>query len=290
MFAKSCGKPNTSSLVLFSLIAFGILVDEATTSRETRSSGRSRWGNDEIKDEEISNKPYFGPAPNVTRVQVDSNAFLHCSVFNMQEDTQVTWMRRRDWHIMSVGNVVYTSDDRVQVAHKEGETDWVLQFKFVRERDEGIYECQVGLSNGEVLSRSVQLDVVTPEAIILSTDEYRIEKGSLISLVCILENALLPPEYVFWYQNDRMINYDTGRGVTVTTVQGKKTSSRLNIQNAQPKHTGNYTCKPSSSIPASIQLFVLDDNVLPRTGAAFHVVTENLVFITLMVPHLFLSL
>ena len=50
----------------------------------------------------------------------------------------------------------------------------------------------------------------------------RIEKGSLISLVCILENALLPPEYVFWYQNDRMINYDTARGVTVTTMQGKK--------------------------------------------------------------------
>ena len=67
------------------------------------------------------------------------------------------------------------------------------------------------LANGKVKSRSVHLDVVTPEAIILSTDEYRIEKGALISLVCILENALLPPEYVFWYQNDRMINYDTAR-------------------------------------------------------------------------------
>ena len=147
---------------------------------------------------------------------------------------------------MSVGDTVYTSDDRVLVSHREDSADWVLQFKFVRERDEGIYECQVGevfslrwsvfmcfkvtMSNGQVKSRSVHLDVVTPEAIILSTDEYRIEKGSLISLVCILENALLPPEYVFWYQHDRMINYDTGRGVTVTTTQGKKTSSRLNIQ------------------------------------------------------------
>jgi len=32
---------------------------------------------------------------------------------------------------------------------------------------------------------------------------------------------------------------------------------------AQPQHTGNYTCSPSSSTPASIQLFVLDD----KTGA-----------------------
>ena len=146
----------------------------------------------------------------------------------------------------------------MQVSRREGETDWVLGFKFVSERDEGMYECQVTnvlfemcskraplrcaclaywwstpqvtLANGKVKSRSVHLDVVTPEAIILSTDEYRIEKGALISLVCILENALLPPEYVFWYQNERMINYDTARGVTVTTMQGKKTSSRLNIQ------------------------------------------------------------
>ena len=34
-------------------------------------------------------QPEFGPAPNVTRVQVDSTAFLHCNVLNMQEDNQV---------------------------------------------------------------------------------------------------------------------------------------------------------------------------------------------------------
>ena len=159
---------------------------------------------------------------------------------------------------MSVGETVYTTDDRVGVTRKKDSTDWQLQFKFVKERDEGTYECQVGssytynltilqsynpiilqsynhyynqvtMSNGQIKSRSVNLEVVTPEAIILATDEYRIEQGSLISLVCILENSLLPPEYVFWYQNERMINYDNNRGVTVTTIQGKKTSSRLNI-------------------------------------------------------------
>ena len=148
---------------------------------------------------------------------------------------------------MSVGETVYTSDDRVGVTKKKDSTDWQLQFKFAKERDEGTYECQVSLmvqmiphnlltmsikvtlSNGQIKSRSVNLEVVIPEAIILATDEYRIEQGSLISLVCILENSLLPPEYVFWYQNDRMINYDANRGVTVTTIQGKKTSSRLNI-------------------------------------------------------------
>ena len=57
---------------------------------------------------------------------------------------QVSWIRRRDWHIMSVGETVYTTDDRVGVTRKKDSTDWQLQFKFVKERDEGMYECQVG--------------------------------------------------------------------------------------------------------------------------------------------------
>jgi len=230
-----------------------------------------RMVNSRDSDNVAQLQPDFGPAPNVTRVQVDSTAFLHCNVLNLQEDNQVSWIRRRDWHIMSVGETVYTSDDRVAVTRKKDSTDWQLQFKFAKERDEGSYECQVTMANGQIKSRSVSLEVVTPEAIILATDEYRIEQGSLISLVCILENSLLPPEYVFWYQNDRMINYDANRGVTVTTIQGKKTSSRLNILNALPQHSGNYTCKPSSSTPASIQLFVLDDKTGALTdGASWH--------------------
>ena len=46
------------------------------------------------------------------------------------EIMQVSWIRRRDWHIMSVGETVYTSDDRVGVTRKKDSTDWQLQFKF----------------------------------------------------------------------------------------------------------------------------------------------------------------
>ena len=46
---------------------------------------------------------------------------------------------------MSVGETVYTSDDRVGVTKKKDSTDWQLQFKFAKERDEGTYECQVTL-------------------------------------------------------------------------------------------------------------------------------------------------
>ena len=37
----------------------------------------------------LHHQPHFGSAPNITRVQVDSTAFLHCDVLNLQEDNQV---------------------------------------------------------------------------------------------------------------------------------------------------------------------------------------------------------
>ena len=61
---------------------------------------------------------------------------------------------------------------------------------------------------------------------------------------------------MFWYHNNRMINYDLERGITVTTTPGRRTHSQLLIKQAEVADSGNYTCSPSNSLPASIQVFV----------------------------------
>jgi len=48
------------------------------------------------------------------------------------------------------------------------------------------------------LSKKVELKVETPEAFILADEEYHIDTGSSLSLVCIIEKATEPPAYVFW--------------------------------------------------------------------------------------------
>ena len=54
-----------------------------------------------------------------------------------------------------------------------------------------------------------------------------------------------------------MVNYDVERGISVYTTNGPdKTQSRFNIREATPRDSGNYTCKPSNTMPASIQVFV----------------------------------
>ena len=68
-----------------------------------------------------------------------------------------------------------------------------------------------------------------------------------------------------------MVNYDVERGITVFTSSGGssgvpegedgvpspgKTKSQFVIAEATPADSGNYTCKPSNAVPASIQVFV----------------------------------
>jgi len=56
---------------------------------------------------------------------------------------KVSWVRRRDWHILSSGVFMYTNDDRFHVMHADNADNWDLQIKYVQKRDAGSYECQV---------------------------------------------------------------------------------------------------------------------------------------------------
>jgi len=66
-----------------------------------------------------------------------------------------------------------------------------------------------------------------------------------------------PPEYIFWYRNDRMINYGSTKELTIHTEPGTgKTHSRLTIRGAQLTDGGNFTCKAANADPASIMVYV----------------------------------
>ena len=55
----------------------------------------------------------------------------------------MSWIRRRDWHIMSSGTTVYTADSRFSVINRPGSPDWILMLKSPQLHDSGTYECQV---------------------------------------------------------------------------------------------------------------------------------------------------
>lgn len=55
----------------------------------------------------------------------------------------MSWIRKRDLHILTAGILTYTSDQRFQVMRPDKSDNWTLQIKFPQLRDSGTYECQV---------------------------------------------------------------------------------------------------------------------------------------------------
>jgi hypothetical protein len=71
--------------------------------------------------------------------------------------------------------------------------------------------------------------------------------------------AVESPSYVFWYRDERMINYDNEPGVR---FELKKNGSMLVVEKVKLSHGANYTCVPSNARPAHIMIQVIEGKQL----------------------------
>lgn len=77
-----------------------------------------------------------------------------------------------------------------------------------------------------------------------------------VSFFCCQQSPQ-PPQYIYWQRNDRMVNYDDNRrDISIDTIPGPRTQSRLIIKEPQITDSGNYTCRASNTEPASIFVYV----------------------------------
>ncbi|GLV39768.1 defective proboscis extension response 13 [Carabus blaptoides fortunei] len=176
---------------------------------------------------------------------------MHCEVTDIGEST-VTWIRRKDYQLLTVGLTTYSSDERFFTAHGRNSEDWTLHLRFATEKDAGLYECQI--STHPPTSLFVELQLVEAHADIVGGPDKIVKSGSSLRLTCVLRRSTEPPAYVFWYHGARMINFDLGGGAA---VRHGRQSSELHIPKAQKQHAGNYSCVPSNARPASVNVHVL---------------------------------
>lgn len=97
--------------------------------------------------------------------------------------------------------------------------DWQLQIKFVQLKDAGSYECAV--SSHPSISLFVQLHVTESKAKIVGPPERYLKPGSTLRLTCKILDNIENPQFIFWYHNTRMVNYDSHLGINVTVQLGK---------------------------------------------------------------------
>ncbi|XP_026673022.1 uncharacterized protein LOC108629210 [Ceratina calcarata] len=115
--------------------------------------------------------PYFdlSNSKNVTTI-LGKTTYLNCRVKNLGNKTvvvyakanhmtlQVSWVRHRDVHLLTLGRYTYTNDQRFRPIHNAQTDDWTLEIKYPQIRDSGFYECQV--STPQHMSHIVHLNVI----------------------------------------------------------------------------------------------------------------------------------
>ncbi|XP_046400610.1 hemicentin-1-like isoform X2 [Ischnura elegans] len=205
--------------------------------------------------EQPFSQPYFdNSTKREMTTTVGQTAYLHCRVRNLG-DRAVSWIRKRDLHILTVGILTYTNDQRFQSLHSDGSDEWTLKVSSPQVRDSGTYECQV--STEPKISMAFKLNVVVSKAKIQANSELYIKSGSDINLTCVVLQTPEPPSFIYWYHGGHVINYSQRGGISVVTEKQTRTS-RLLISRAAANDSGNYTCAPSSSDSASVLVHVLN--------------------------------
>ncbi|XP_039291402.1 transmembrane and immunoglobulin domain-containing protein 1 isoform X2 [Nilaparvata lugens] len=206
-------------------------------------------------DSHYAAQPYFdNSSRREVTTTVGQSAQLPCRVRNLG-DRAVSWIRKRDLHILTVGVLTYTNDARFQSLHSEGSDEWTLKVTSTQLRDSGTYECQV--STEPKISLAFRLNVVVSRAKIVGSGELFVKRGSDINLTCIVVETVEPPSFIYWYRGGQLVNYSQRGGISVLTEKHSR-SSRLLIARAESPDSGNYTCTPSASDSASVLVHVLN--------------------------------
>ncbi|KAK8372591.1 hypothetical protein O3P69_013527, partial [Scylla paramamosain] len=166
----------------------------------------------------------------------------------------VTWMRLQDFHILTVGQVTYTADDRFQVTHVAGGEDWTLHLRGARVADTGAYVCQVNARPR--IARRVYLTVTDKEMLEGLLTHPSLNQGHLHTHI-----PGRPPSALAWYRGGALLLLDNHGGRLSLQVEreGTHTTSRLHLGALTPADAGTYTCVPVGGGGASVSVHVTQD-------------------------------
>ncbi|XP_003700102.1 limbic system-associated membrane protein [Megachile rotundata] len=240
-----------------------------------------------VRDEKTSNDGTHNNVPSSVAAsvkdvlaQTGGNANLPC---RFTGPGIVTWIRRKDRQLLTVGTRTHAIDTRFMVVSSS--PDWNLLIKNVKRDDAGLYECQI--QTEPVQQRFVRLSITEAYSTIPGGPDLHVKQGSSLRLECQLIASTETPSFIFWYREGRMINYDDEPGVR---VEATKNGSILVVDKVKLSHGANYTCSPSNARPAYIMIHVIEEEEKPaamhggdrRNAASRAYINTVLIFLTFL--------
>ncbi|XP_043236392.1 protein sidekick-1-like isoform X3 [Amphibalanus amphitrite] len=207
-----------------------------------------------------SRGPYFDRTmTNNVSTTIGRTVLLRCRIFQL-DGQAVSWIRKQDLHILTLGAYSYTTDDRFKVLHEPGGHDFHLQISGVQTSDDGVYECQINTEPKRFWP--VTLHVQAAHAKIIGASDRYVQLNSNIQLRCELRVLADPPVTLGWSKGSAAVDVSSPRaGLSIQTERGGHgTTSFLVIARARQRDSGTYTCQPSEGQSATVRVHVLDDD------------------------------
>lgn len=190
-----------------------------------------------------------GPT-NIT-VQEGDTAVIECKISFLNNES-VSWVRRRDSHILAVDREVFISDQRFIANIQKLSNLWILKIRYVTARDAGSYECQV--STVPKISKLFHLKVIIPKVDIVGGPHLYVHSGSSLQLECVVSHVVTAPQFVMWQHRERVL---PGTTRTYSNQHGLVTKSVLNIDQVRGETAGEYSCLPDNISPATITISII---------------------------------
>lgn len=199
--------------------------------------------------------PYFvNTSRSLVYTTVGATLTLVCRVRNLG-DRSVSWIRKSDLHILTVGLTSYTNDQKFFPTHPPGSDEWNLRISNPGLKDSGTYECQINTEPKR--GRAFHLDVVISQATIQGDRELFVQSGSDLNLTCTCLTTPEPPVAVLWLHNGRRLHLSSRGGIAIITEKRRRTSHLL-ISRLGEGDSGNYSCLPSNAENDTVIVHVLE--------------------------------
>jgi len=208
--------------------------------------------------------------PNLGQPQFDNNttvavfaprggtATIECHVSNLG-DRAVSWIRKRDLHILTIGSITYTADRRFTSVQNEDSTVWQLTIEPTLHTDSGMYECQI--STEPKISKLHILNITDAVSEIQSGRSVYVREGSLLNVTCLTRGQLTLASHIYWYRGTSLLNTSERGGISINS--DKVTGwSNLVIWNSRLSDSGDYSCRPSNALPDTVSIHVLTGDEL----------------------------
>ncbi|TRY66995.1 hypothetical protein TCAL_13929 [Tigriopus californicus] len=186
-------------------------------------------------------------------ISAGQTAYLHCLIQNLG-DRSVSWIRRSDLMVLTIGEIAYTQDKRFTPIHENGSEVWILKIKSPEVDDTGEYECQLSYHEDEEqrYSLAFSLKVLNSRAYIQDDRDLHVEKGSRLSLSCSILEPSAPPDYVLWYHDGKVLNYSPLVNILTDTSQAAVTRGArggTSDSSSSPSETsGTFEARPRADM------------------------------------------